>query len=188
MSSTWPPSSHWLPLLSALLIKPLAFIYYDLLLMSYVVFYSSRQYICNAERNLSGRVLPWWLLLCADWLTFGKEERGGSLRVGVGARLLDRSSLGWKFPTAYTPCIQVHTEENAAERLAQRVMLWPMCNHTTQIVLADFIQSRHLNQIKTGLIDGGITVQSWSETWRKWAAEHVWLPLNSITWLEKIFF
>lgn len=41
----------------------------------------------------------------ADWLTLGSEERGGSLRVGRGGRLLERSSLGWKLPTAYTPCV-----------------------------------------------------------------------------------
>lgn len=58
---------------------------------------------------ISGRPsLPGWLLLIADWLTLGREERGGSLRVGGGGRLLERSSLGWKLPTAYTPCIRAH--------------------------------------------------------------------------------
>lgn len=60
----------------------------------------------GAKRHLAGMVVPGWLLLSADWLTLGREERGGSLRVGGGGRLLDRSSLGWKLPTAYTPCIQ----------------------------------------------------------------------------------
>lgn len=64
--------------------------------------------IRNSKKHLAGMVLPWWLLLIADWLTLGRDERGGSLRVEVGGRLLDRSSLGWKFPTAYTPCIQTH--------------------------------------------------------------------------------
>lgn len=72
-------------------------------------FYRPGDVICNSKRHLAGMVLPWWLLLIADWLTLGREERGGSLRVGGGGRLLDRSSLGWKFPTAYTPCIQTHT-------------------------------------------------------------------------------
>lgn len=46
----------------------------------------------------------------ADWLTLGRAERGGSLRIGGGGRLLDRSSLGWKFPTAYTPYTQKYGE------------------------------------------------------------------------------
>lgn len=91
--------------------------------------------------------LPWWLLLIADWLTLGREERGGSLRIGGIGRLLDRSSLGWKFPTAYTPCIGKDTNPHVIR------MSGPKCLCTvSQIHLQEHV-TQHSSSIFSAMLD-----------------------------------
>lgn len=132
-------------------------------------------YLCTFQTE--DQDLPWWLLLIADWLTLGREERGGSLRMGGIGRLLDRSSLGWKFPTAYTPCIGKDTNPHVIR------MSGPKCLcAVSQILLQEHV-TQHSSSIFSAMLDR--VLASLQRAWK--IRTYTYYYVTSVSLSEDVF-